>query len=93
LLLQPAPLLDTSVRFAVGHAAATLYPGAAGGIRLVCIASDVRFAQQFTTPFVPSRGAQYAFEAREIERLAADIRAFLSNRRERFTTVESDRQA
>jgi hypothetical protein len=87
LLLQPAPLLDKSVRFAVGHAAATLYPDAAGGIRLVCIGSEVRFDQQFASPFVPVRGARYAFEPREIERLAADIRAFLSNRRERFEPV------
>jgi hypothetical protein len=87
LLLQPAPLLDKSVRFAVGHAAATLYPGPAGGMRLVCIGSEVRFDQQFAIPFVPARGALYAFEAGEIERLAADIRAFLSNRRERFAPV------
>ena len=94
LLLQPAPLLDKSVRFAVGHAAATLYPDdVSGGVRLVCILSEVRFDQQFATPFVPRGGARYTFAASEIERLAADIRAFLSNARDRFEPADGNRRA
>ena len=93
LLLQPAPLPDASVRFAVGHAAATLYPEGPAGIRLVCILSDVRFDRQFAFPYAPVRGAQYTFAAGERERLAADIRAFLSNKRERFEPIGADRQA
>jgi hypothetical protein len=84
LLLQPQPLGDTSVRFAVGHAAATLYPDEPAGIRLICIGSEVRFERQFAIPFEPVRGARYRLEPRDVERLALDVRAFLSNRRERF---------
>jgi hypothetical protein len=87
LLRQAEPLADKSVRFAVGHAAATLYPDAAGGVRLVCIGSEVRFDRQFADAFEPARGSHYSLEADEIERLGADIRAFLSNQRERFVPV------
>lgn len=82
--VEEGPLLDNSVRFAVGHAAATLRPEGESGVRLTCIGSSVRAGRQLTDLFEPAAGAFYAFEAAAIERLAGDIRAFLSNRRERF---------
>jgi hypothetical protein len=88
LLLQPQPLLDRSVRFAVGHAAATLYPDGADAVRLVCVASEVRFEQQFTTIYAPRSGPRYALDARDVMRLGTDIRAFVSNQRARFSLVE-----
>jgi hypothetical protein len=84
LPVTTGPLSDGSVRFAVGHAAATLLPDADAGIRLKCIASELRFGRQYTHLLVPARGNTYALEPAEIERLGSDIRAFLSNRRERF---------
>jgi hypothetical protein len=82
--VEDGPLLDRSVRFAVGHASATLRPDGDSGVRLTCIGSSVRFGRQLTDLFEPAAGACYPFEAAAIERLGADIRAFLCNRRERF---------
>jgi hypothetical protein len=89
LLRQSEPLADRSVRFAVGHAAATLYPDGDYGIRLKCVFSEVRFEQQFTTIYVPPRGSRYVRAAAEVERLGADIRAFMSNERAGFTLAAS----
>jgi len=82
--VEEGPLLDNSMRFAVGHAAATLRPDGPDGVRLTCIGSSVWNGRQLTDLFEPVAGARYAFEPPDIERLAGDIRAFLSNRRERF---------
>jgi hypothetical protein len=87
--LEEGPLLDHSVRFAVGHASATLRPDGENGVRLTCIGSSVRAGRQLTDLFEPAAGAHYVFEPADIERLGADIRAFLSNRRERFRSYSS----
>jgi hypothetical protein len=84
--VEDGPLLDHSVRFAVGHASATLRPDGESGVRLTCIGTSVRFGRQLTDLFEPAAGAYYPFEAAAIERLGTDIRAFLSNRRERFVS-------
>jgi hypothetical protein len=81
--IEAAPLPDGSVRFAVGHAAATLRPGGAG-IRLICVGSEIRAGRQVTEIFEPAHGPHYDLGPHDVERLAADIRAFLSNRRDRF---------
>jgi len=86
LPVEEGPLIDNSVRFAVGHAAATLRPEGDDGIRLTCIGSSLRAGRQFADLFEPASGARYAFEPDEIARLGADVRAFLSNRRERFVS-------
>lgn len=84
--VEEGPLLDHSVRFAVGHASATLRPDGESGVRLTCIGSSVRAGRQLTDLFEPASGAYYAFDPAGIERLGGDIRAFLSNRRERFVS-------
>ena len=89
LLRQYEPLADRSVRFAIGHAAATLYPDGDDGIRLKCVFSEVRFGQQFTTIYAPPHGPRYHRTAPEIARLGTDIRAFISNRRAGFSLRES----
>ena len=55
-------------------------------MRLTCVGSNVRDGRQFADLFEPAAGANYAYEAAEITRLGADIRAFLSGRRERFVS-------
>ena len=42
--------------------------------------------KQLADLFEPAAGAHYAFEPEDIVRLGFDIRAFLSNRRERFVS-------
>jgi hypothetical protein len=81
---EAGPLSDGSVRFAVGHATATLRPDGERGIRLTCVGSEVWFGRQFTQVFEPAAGSCYDFVADDVERLGADVRAFLNNRRERF---------
>jgi hypothetical protein len=46
----------------------------------------VRDGRQFADLFEPAAGAHYPFETAEVARLGADIRAFLSGRRERFVS-------
>jgi hypothetical protein len=84
--VEEGRLLDHSVRFALGHASATLRPDGETGVRLTCIGSSVRFGRQLTDLFEPAAGAYYPFDAAAVERLGADIRAFLCNRRERFVS-------
>jgi hypothetical protein len=84
---ESGPLSDGSVRFAVGHAAATLRPDGENGVRLTCIGSELWFGRQFTQTFEPLRGARYDLVSDEVERLGADVRAFLDNRRERFALI------
>lgn len=88
--IEPGPLGDGSVRFAVGHAAATLRPDGADGVRLTCIGTEIRDGRQVTDIFEPLRGPRYELAPDDVERLAADIRAFLANRRERFTSPAGD---
>jgi hypothetical protein len=84
--VEPGPLLDNSMRFAVGHLSATLRPDGEDGVRLTCVGSSVWNGKQLADLFEPTGGARYAFEAADVERLGADIRAFLCNRRERFVS-------
>jgi hypothetical protein len=85
--LAPGPLKDNSVRFAVGHVAATLHPDEAG-IRITCILSEVKFERQMVHVFKPLAGDRDALEHAEIERLGSDIRAFLCERGDRFTLAK-----
>jgi hypothetical protein len=87
--VEAGPLIDRSVRFAVGHASATLRPDAETGVRLTCIGSSVRGGKQFADLFEPAAGARYTFEPADVVRLGADIRAFLCNRRERFVAYSA----
>jgi len=89
--VEEGPLLDRSVRFAVGHASATLRPEGESGVRLSCVGSSVRNGKQFADLFEPASGAYYTFGPEDVARLAGDIRAFLSNRRERFTAFSATR--
>lgn len=82
--VESRPLGDGSVRFAVGHAAATLYPDGERALRLVCVGSEVRFGRQYADRYETAAGARYVFVPEEIVRLGTDIRAFLSHRWERF---------
>jgi hypothetical protein len=84
--VEDGPLIDNSVRFAVGHASATLRPDGDDGVRLTCVGSSVRKGRQFADLFEPAAGARYAFKADDVVRLGTDIRAFLCNRRERFVS-------
>jgi len=76
-------------RIAVGHASATLRPDGEGAVRLTCVGSSVRDGKQLADLFEPDTGNHYLFEPDDLERLAADIRAFLSNRRERFAAFSN----
>jgi hypothetical protein len=84
--VEEGPLIDNSMRFAVGHLSATLRPATDGGVRLTCVGSSVRDGRQFADLFEPAAGAHYPFETDEVTRLGADVRAFLSGRRERFVS-------
>ena len=84
--VEDGPLIDNSMRFAVGHLSATLRPAGDGGVRLTCVGSSVRDGRQFADLFEPAAGAHYPFETDEVARLGTDIRAFLSGRRERFVS-------
>ncbi|MGA2395071.1 MAG: hypothetical protein ABSH03_17145 [Candidatus Lustribacter sp.] len=87
--VEDGPLVDRSVRFAVGHASATLRPEGTEGVRLTCIGSSVRAGKQFADLFEPEAGADYAFEPGEVVRLGADVRAFLSDRRAGFRSYSA----
>ncbi len=82
--IEPRPLDDGSVRFAVGHSAATLYPDGDLALRLVCVGSEIRFGRQYADRYDPVGGPRYVFVPEEIARLGADMRAFLSHRWEQF---------
>jgi hypothetical protein len=84
--VEEGPLIDNSVRFAVGHASATLRPDGIDAVRLTCIGTSVRDGRQLADLFEPATGARYAFEPDDVVRLGADIRAFLSSRREGFVS-------
>jgi len=84
--VEEGPLIDNSVRFAVGHASATLRPDGLDAVRLTCIGTSVRDGRQLADLFEPATGARYAFEPDDVVRLGADIRAFLSSRREGFVS-------
>jgi hypothetical protein len=84
----PGPLKDNSVRFAVGHVAATLHP-VDDGIKITCILSEVRFQNQKVHTFRPASGEWYPLEDDAIERLGSDIRAFLCERGERFVITNA----
>ena len=84
--VEEGPLIDNSMRFAVGHLSATLRPAGDDGVRLTCVGSNVRNGRQFADLFEPAAGAHYPFDAAEIARLGSDIRAFLSGRREGFVS-------
>jgi len=84
--VEEAPLIDNSVRFAVGHASATLRPEGLDGVRLTCVGTSIRDGRQFADLFEPAAGARYLFEPDDVIRLGADIRAFLNNRREGFVS-------
>jgi hypothetical protein len=84
LPVEDGPLVDNSVRFAVGHASATVRPEGADGVRLTCIGSSVRDGKQFADLFEPAHGAYYAFQPGDVARLGVDVRAFLNNRRDGF---------
>jgi hypothetical protein len=85
--VEARPLGDGSVRFAVGHAAATLYPDGERALLLACVGSEVRDGRQFADRYAPLAGARYVFMPEEVARLGADIRAFLAHRWERFTRL------
>lgn len=82
--VEEEPLVDRSMRFAVGHMSATVRPEGDDGVRLTCVGSSVRNGKQFADLFEPETGARYAFEPADVVRLGADVRAFLSNRRAGF---------
>jgi hypothetical protein len=63
-----------------------LRPDGLDGLRLTCIGSSVRDGRQFADLFEPATGARYAFEPDDVVRLGADVRAFLSSRREGFVS-------
>lgn len=84
--VEEEPLIDNSVRFAVGHLSATLRPDGLDGVRLTCIGTSVREGRQLADLFEPAAGARYAYEPDDVVRLGADIRAFLSSRREGFVS-------
>jgi hypothetical protein len=82
--IEDGPLSDASVRFAVAHASVTLRPDGPAALTLTCIESSIRHNRQFAAFFEPLRGVRYVLDGAEIERLTADVRAFLANHRERF---------
>jgi hypothetical protein len=83
---EDGPLPDWSMRFAVGHNSATIRPHDDGIVRLTTIGSSLRGDRQVIDLFEPARGPLYKRTPPDIERLAIDIRRFLSNRLEKFTT-------
>jgi hypothetical protein len=79
---EEGPLPDWSMRFAVGHNSATIRPHDDGIVRLTTIGSSLRGGRQVIDLFEPAQGPLYKLIPSDIERLAVDIRRFLSNRRE-----------
>jgi len=53
--VEEGPLIDNSMRFAVGHLSATLRPASDGGVRLTCVGSSVRDGRQFAISSNPQR--------------------------------------
>ncbi len=76
--IESEPLRDGSIRFAVGHASATLRPDDAVTMRLTCTVTTVRGVHQTVTHVGPRDGATYGVDPAEVERLAFDMRAFLA---------------
>jgi hypothetical protein len=79
---EEGPLRDWSMRFAVGHNSATIRPHDDGIVRLTTIGSSLRDGRQVIDLFEPAQGPLYKLIPTDIERLAIDVRRFLSNRRE-----------
>jgi hypothetical protein len=79
---EEGPLPDWSMRFAVGHNSATIRPHDDGIVRLTTIGSSLRGGRQVIDLFEPAQGPLYKLTPSDIERLAIDVRRFLSNRRE-----------
>jgi hypothetical protein len=84
---EEGPLRDWSMRFAVGHNSATLRPHDLDIVRLTCLGSSVRNGRQVVDLFEPLDGADYALTSRDMTRLAANVRAFLAERRDRFRAL------
>ena len=82
-----SPLKDNSIRFAVGHLAATLVPDDRS-ILMTCVLSEIRPNWQRVHLLHPQDGNRYELDRAAIERLGGDIRAFLFNQLDRFTVVE-----
>jgi hypothetical protein len=82
-----APLKDNSIRFAVGHRAATLVP-VDGAISMTCALSEMRPNWQRVHVLQPRGGNRYELDRAAIERLGGDIRAFLFNQLDRFNVLE-----
>jgi hypothetical protein len=72
------------MRFAVGHNSATVRPHDLDTVRLTCLGSSVRAGRQVVDVFEPLDGVDYALISRDVTRLAANVRAFLAERRDRF---------
>ena len=81
---EEGPLRDWSMRFAVGHNSATVRPHDLDTVRLTCLGSSVRAGRQVVDVFEPLDGVDYALISRDVTRLAANVRAFLAERRDRF---------
>jgi len=86
--VEPAALPDGSVRFAVGHASTILRPEGTNALRLTCIETTIVGNRQVAASFEPPRGPRYALGTTDVARLAADIRAFFSGRRDHFTAIK-----
>jgi hypothetical protein len=86
---EEGPLPDWSIRFAVGHNSATVRPHDDGIVRLTSIGSSLREGRQVIDLFEPARGPHYALARPDVERLAVDIRLFLSGRRDRFVPLSA----
>jgi hypothetical protein len=86
---EEGPLPDWSMRFAVGHNSATIRPHDDGIVRLTSIGSSLRGGRQVIDLFEPAQGALYKLNQPDIERLAIDIRRFLSNRREFYVATSA----
>jgi len=85
--VEPGPLPDLSVRFAVSHSSATIRPDGTNAVHLTCIETSVVHNRQYAVAFEPPRGPRYALGTSDMARLAADVRAFFSHRREGFTAL------
>jgi hypothetical protein len=88
---EEGPLPDWSMRFAVGHNSATIRPHDDGIVRLTSIGSSLRGGRQVIDLFEPTHGPLYKLIRSDIERLAVDVRRFLSNRREFYLPLSSSR--
>jgi hypothetical protein len=85
--VEPGPLPDGSVRFAVGHTSATIRPDGTNALRCTCIETTIVRNRQYAVAFEPPRGPRYALGTSDVARLAADVRAFFSHRRDGFNAL------